>query len=444
MGVNTLRVRGALGQSGRQPDAFAKFTTFSPLASELGAGLAPRNLGNPDLAPEVSTEYEFGAEIGFWDNRLGFDYTYWNRTVNDALIAKQFPLSGGFSALQLANIGTLDANGHDFKVNAFLVQRPNWTLDVFASTAYIHQQITSMGGAPPLKVGGSYPRYRNFLRGPDDTDGDGTPDKFWAPGDLFGAALPGSCSARPAGATYMCLNAGEVPFDSNRDGKPDTEAEALSYLGTKRSMSNLDPIRYDEDGDGDYLDHYLGKPYPDWNATFGSNVSLGRSWRFNALFEYRGGNFTVTNLTDAFRFSHPTIGTNTLKAAQVEAVITNPASTAAERLEAAKTWWTSLKALSPYDGLNQNEDGSFLRLREVGVTYSAPSGLAAKLGARDATFSLTGRNLFLKTNYLGVDPETNAVGRDTGAGTDAIYLEAVDAFGWPLGRRIAFSIRLGY
>ena len=444
LGVNTFRVRGAIGKSGRQPNAFDKFTTFSPLTSELGAGLSPENLGNPDLKPEISTEWEAGAELGFWDNRLGLDYTYWNRTVDDALIAKQFPLSGGFARLQLANIGTLDAYGHDFKVNAFLVQRANWTLDVFASTAYIHQQITSMGGAPPLKVGGSYPRYRNFLRGPDDTDGDGTPDKFWAPGDLFGAALPGACSARPAGATYMCLNAGEVPFDSNRDGKPDTEAEALAYLGTVRGMSNIDPIRYDEDGDGDFLDHYLGKPYPDWNMTFGSNVSLGRSWRVNALFEYRGGNFTVTNLTDAFRNSHPTIGLNTITGAQVEAVITNPASTAAERLEAAKIWWTKLKALSPYDGLNQNEDGSFLSLREVGVTWTSPAGLAAKLGAREATFSLTGRNLFLKTNYTGVDPETNAIGRDTGGGTDGNYLEAVDAFGWPLTRRIAFSIRLGY
>jgi hypothetical protein len=432
LGLNTLRIRAAIGQSGRQPDAFAKFTTFAPLTSELGAGLQPSNLGNPDLKPEVSTEWEAGAELGVWDNRLGLDYTYWNRTVNDALIAKQFPLSGGFSRLQLANIGTLDASGHDFKVNAFLVQRPNWTLDVFASAAYIKQIITSMGGAPPLKVGGSYPRYRNFLK------------EGYAPGTLFGAALPGSCSARPAGASYMCLNAGEVPFDSNRDGKPDTEAEALSYLGTVRTMANLDPIRYDENGNGDFLDHFLGKPYPDWNMTFGGNVSMGRAWRINALFEYRGGNFTVTNLTDAFRNSHPTIGTNTITAAQVEAVITNPASTAAQRLDAAKIWWTRLKALSPYDGLNQNEDGSFIRLREVGVTWTAPSGLASKLGARDATFSMTGRNLFLKTNYTGVDPETNAVGRDTGGGTDGNYLEAVDAFGWPLARRIAFAIRLGY
>ena len=444
LGVNTFRVRGALGQSGRQPNAFAKFTTFSPLASELGAGLQPSNLGNPDLAPEISTEYEVGAEMGFWDNRLGLDYTYWNRTVNDALIAKQFPISGGFTSLQLANVGILDAYGHDFKVNAFLVQRPNWTLDVFAGAAFINQQITSMGGAPPLKVGGSYPRYRNFLKGPEDTDGDGTPDKFFAPGDLFGAALPGPCSARPSGAVYMCMNPGEVPFDSNRDGKPDTEAEALAYFGSVRTMGNLDPIRYDENGNGDYLDHYLRKPYPDWTATFGGHVSIGRSCRFNTLFEYRARNFTVTNLTDAFRNSHPTIGLNTIAGAQVEGVITNPASTAQQRLEAAKIWWTQLKALSPYDGLNQNEDGSFLRLREVGLTYTASSGLAAKLGARDATFSLTGRNLFLKTNYTGVDPETNAIGRNTGGGTDGNYLEAVDAFGWPLARRIAFAIRLGY
>ena len=242
----------------------------------------------------------------------------------------------------------------------------------------------------------------------------------------------------------MCLNPGDVPFDTNGDKIPDTEAQALAYLSTPRSMANLDPIRYDEDGDGDFLDHYSGKPYPDWNVTFGSNLSLGRSWRFNMLFEYRGGNFTVTNLTDAFRNAHPAIGTNTIAASQVEAVITNPASTAAQRLDAARTWWNELKALSPYDGLNQQEDGSFLRLREIGVAWTAPAGVAAKLGARDATLQLTGRNLFLKTNYLGVDPETNAIGRATDGGTDGNYLEAVDAFGWPIARRIAFAIRLGY
>ena len=43
-----------------------------------------------------------------------------------------------------------------------------------------------------------------------------------------------------------------------------------------------------------------------------------------------------------------------------------------------------------------------------------------------------------------VDPETNAIGRNTAGGTDGNFLEAVDAFGWPLARRIAFAVRLGY
>ena len=58
--VSSLRLRGAWGQSGRQPSAFAKFTTFGALAGPAGAGLQPDNLGNPDLKPEVATEIEGG------------------------------------------------------------------------------------------------------------------------------------------------------------------------------------------------------------------------------------------------------------------------------------------------------------------------------------------------------------------------------------------------
>src|SRR5204862_3990950 len=47
--ISTFRVRTAIGQSGLQPGAFDKLTTYAPLASDLGPGLAPANLGNPDL-----------------------------------------------------------------------------------------------------------------------------------------------------------------------------------------------------------------------------------------------------------------------------------------------------------------------------------------------------------------------------------------------------------
>ena len=51
LGINTLRVRFAMGQSGRAPGGFDKFTTFAPLRAETGAGLAPSQLGNQSLEP---------------------------------------------------------------------------------------------------------------------------------------------------------------------------------------------------------------------------------------------------------------------------------------------------------------------------------------------------------------------------------------------------------
>ena len=431
LGINTFRIRGAIGKSGRQPGAFDKFTTYGPLATPLGSGLAPANLGNPNLKPEVSTEIEGGFEVGLWDNKLGLDFTYWDRHVDDVLVSKQFPLSGGFRSRQLANIGELAANGYDVSIKAFVLNTARYSLDLFANTAYIKQEVVSLGGAPPIKVGGSYPRYRNFIVA-------GMP-----PGALLGAKLLQSCALRPAGKTYQCLNAGELPYDTNADGRPDTEAQLRAYLAQARTLNNMNPMMVDEDGDRDFLDHYDGKPYPDFQGAFGANLTLFRNWKLASLFEYRRGDYTVTNLTDAFRNANPLIGRNTKVAAEAESAMENPASSVDQRLEAAKAW-LNLKALSPYDGLNQGEDGSFVRLRELSLTYTASSDLAARLGVKSLAVTGSGRNLFLWTKYSGTDPEVNAIGRQPGGGRDANFLDAVDAFGWPLARRFAINIRIGF
>ncbi|MEW5917125.1 MAG: SusC/RagA family TonB-linked outer membrane protein, partial [Gemmatimonadota bacterium] len=405
MGINTFRVRAAIGKSGRQPGAFDKFTTYQPIATPIGSGLVPANLGNPDLKPEISTEIEGGFEVGVWDNRLGLDFTYWDRTVNDVLVSKQFALSGGFQNRQLANIGKLEASGYDVSLKAFVLNTPRFSVDLFANTAYIKQEVASLGGAPPLKVGGSYPRYRNFII-------EGMP-----PGALLGAKLVQSCSLRPSGATYTCLNSGELPYDTNADGKPDTEAQLRAYLSQPRTLNALNPMMVDEDGDRDFLDHFDGKPFPDFQGAYGANLTLFRNWKVTGLFEYRMGDYTVTNLTDAFRNANPLIGRNTRIAAETEMAVENPSSTVDQRLAAAVAW-TKLKALSPYDGLNQGENGAFTRLRELSLTYTAPADMAARLGVKNLAVTASGRNLFLWTSYSGTDPEVNALGRTSTGGRD--------------------------
>ena len=182
----TMRFRAAVGKAGRQPGAFDKLTTYGPLTSPLGGGLVPSNLGNPNLRPEISTEVEGGMEVGIMDGRTSIEVSRWQRQLKDALIAKQFPVSGGFSSLQLANIGAMQSWGWDLKVKSFLVNKPGLSADVYGNIGYLTQIVTSLGGAAPLKVGGSYPRYRNYII------------QGYAPGSMFSAALQKHC---PSGAT---------------------------------------------------------------------------------------------------------------------------------------------------------------------------------------------------------------------------------------------------
>ena len=103
------------------------------------------------------------------------------------------------------------------------------------------------------------------------------------------------------------------------------------------------------------LGWYLGKPTPDYSASFGTAVKVGKNWRVNVLFESRFGEYSVTNLTDAFRKSHGLIGRNVPEAAATEAKMMNPASSAQDRLDAASRWCKEFLALSPYSGLNTIE-----------------------------------------------------------------------------------------
>ena len=432
--LSTFRIRGAAGQAGRQPGAFDKLTTYQPLTATTGGGLVPGNLGNPNLKPEISTEMEFGAEFGLFHDNVSIDFTRWQRKLKDALVARQFPVSGGFRALQLDNIGEMQSFGYDIKMKAFLVNRANLSADVFASTAFLSQIVTSMGGAPALKVGGSYPRYRNFIK------------EGWAPGAFFGARLPLACQAgrttHPAGG--VCLQAGQVPYRVPGTTGPSTDAELLAYLAQPRTLANLAPLQSDDNKNGDFLDHFSGKPLPDFEGSFGGSLTWHKNWRFSTNFEYRGGHYTISDLTDAFRTGSPTNGGNSERRATVEMTVQNPASTAQQRVDAAKEYWNSIVALSPYDGMNQQSPGDFVRWRELSATYTAPSAWARRVGGTDLSFTLAARNFALWTKYKGADPEINIFGRGSGGGTDQNVGESIDAFGFPIPRSISFNIRVGF
>ena len=423
--VSTARVRFAWGKAGQQPGAFDQFTTFLPWASEFGPGLAPGNVGDPSLSPEISTEIEMGGEVGLFNDKIAFDFQYWDRTVDDALIQRAYPASGGFFRTQLSNIGQLDASGWEVGMDANVIRNSNLSVDVFGSLSYLEEKIVSLGGAPEQKVGGSYPRYRNFL-----TEG-------YAPGTYFGAKLNRD---------------DKYPIDINGDGKSDSDSDLLAFFTTGGAgvRSGWNPVMATPT-EADVaagrakglgaLDWNLGKPTPDYTSSFGIKVNYGKNWSLNTLFESRFGDYGVTNLTDAFRKSHSLIGRNTPEAADNESRLINPANAGQGRLDAANEWVRKHLALSPYSGLNTIEDASFVRLRELSLSYKVDATLAARLGLKSMTVAVSGKNLWMSTDYSGIDPETNSISGNNG-GLNG-FQQSIDAFGVPIPRIWNLSIKVG-
>ena len=434
--ISSLLLRSAIGQSGLQPGAFDALTTFTSFSSTSGAGIAPENLGNPDLKPEISTEWELGMELGLFDGRVGFETTYWNRSVTDGLVARQFPVSGGFVNTQLDNIGKLDGQGIEVSLQGTPISKRDLQVNLFANTAYLYEKVESLGGAPPIKISGAYTRHRNFI-----TEG-------YAPGAHFGPKL-------------MEVEEGFLPVDLNGDGNPDSEQELLGILGAMTAptsgfssglpASTSTVLIVDEDGDGDFYDHYLGKPMPDFSGAFGFDVDYKR-FSLSTLFEYQFGNYYVNNLGEAFRTAHPAIGRNTPEMSRLDrdyatgGVDENyvPQNSGEVRLEALKDWIGNYLGLAPFQGLNWVQEADFLRFRELSLTYTIPRDKLVRFGIRKLSFTGSARNLALWTKFDG-DPEVNEIGR--GGGDDinqSNFLMGVSTLGMPIPRRYTLSINLGF
>lgn len=437
--LSSLRLRAAIGQAGLQPGTFAALTTYGSLSSATGAGVVTDNLGNPDLQPEVSTEWEVGGEIGLFDGAAVLETTYWNRVVNDAIVSRQFPVTGGFRSTQAVNIGSLKAQGLELGLQAYLFERDNISVDVFANTSYLYEQVTDLGGAPPIKVGGSYPRYRNYLV------------EDFAPGAHFGVQL-------------LDVPEGQLPVDFDGDGSPDSRQQVLDYLAgltpedasLPSSTARVLLATREQSPTGNSRDFYLGKPTPDFQGSFGLNVDFLRNFTVSTLFEYKAGNYYVNNLTDAFRQANASIGRNLPESARVERdYITGgvdaqgtPQNDPDVRLAALEEWLGSQLALAPFAGLNSIKPADFVRFRELSFTYRVPGSFLERYGLRSLAFTAAGRNLALWTRYDGVDPELNAIGRAGGDGVDAQldnnFLDGVEAFGFPVPRRFSFKMRVGF
>jgi TonB-linked SusC/RagA family outer membrane protein len=158
-GGTTVRLRSAFGASGQQPYNGLTLQLYQPIVTATGSGNVPSmyltQVGNPNLKPERSTEWEGGTDLAFWGNRLGVTFTAYQKTTTDALYNAPLGFDlGGYS--QTINIGEITNGGLEASVTAVPIQTDavSWTVTLNASTN--HNKLVHLeAGLSPLQLGNS-------------------------------------------------------------------------------------------------------------------------------------------------------------------------------------------------------------------------------------------------------------------------------------------------
>ncbi len=391
------------------PDPYSTSSVFGPFSVGDGWGdninfpIAGRTgfdnanlLGNPNLTPELSTTFEIGADLRFLRNRLGLDVTYYNRKTVDAILNASLPRSTGYANVWL-NSGEMTSNGIEVTLNATPVSNKNfqWNSQVnFTKSESIVDKL-----APGIE--------RLFLAGFN------TAGTYLVEGNQYGAIFGGAYLREGAGVDgideSLNIPAGAVVINDNPDS-PEYGFQAVDP--TQRAIGNPNP------------DFIIG-----WN-----NVLSYKRFTANFLLDWREGGDLWNGTAWALSFfgtSQLTADTREETAAPIEGVKSDGTPNDIPVVRDQSYWTSSVGGFGAV-GEQFVQDGGWVRLREVGLSYRLPD--YGRL--RGGSLGVSGRNLWFQTDYEGIDPETSLTGTGNGQG--------FDYFNMPSTRSVIVTLNLNF
>src|SRR5687768_4295461 len=188
--VSDLRLRGAYGQAGQFPTvttaALQFLSAFSvPIGGAETAALRLQSLGNADLKPEVTAEIELGTDIGFMNNRVTLEATYFNKESRDALFLNPLPPSIGSSQTgapsQWQNLAKVRNQGVELAVGARVIDADLLKWSVRVNGSLLENELVDAGTAQLAVTQGArnvvgYPLFGLWARpitAYSDANGDG-------------------------------------------------------------------------------------------------------------------------------------------------------------------------------------------------------------------------------------------------------------------------------
>jgi len=398
---NNLRVRGAIGWAGSQPgivNAYSQFITYrqSPFAGRPGF-VNDSVYGNPELKNERAREWELGADAGFLDGRLGIEATYYDRLVSDLLFFRPLPSSTGFSR-QFAPIGTMSNKGIELLLNTTNVDVPRLTWSSTITYSRNRNKVESLAIQDFQSAGG----YPNRIRA-------------GYPAGVF----YGSYAARDCVTGALLLDSLGRYRRSNQT--VDMGATLAQRQAISRGTCN------------DSLNKVIGDPNPDWMGSLLNELVIMKKVRVRALLDGVFGN-DIMNLST--RAQNAGIASNSKEFERELLPYGDPRRLPPgfnARTQGIFEYWI--------------EDGTFIKLREVSASYTLDWAPLRRLFQEGVDLTLSGRNLWVWTDYSGYDPEINLFGTNAG-GLGSVQTTAADRGfdfgGYPIPRTYSITARFTY
>lgn len=391
------KLRGSWARVGKDANPYSIRAFLEPKAT-TGGGFGYSFTGpSPDLRPEMTTSYEFGTELKFFNNRLGLDATYFNKLSEDQIVQNmRLSYATGF-ILQAFNAGKMRTEGIELQFNAAPVVKPNFSWDMIANFTHLWSELISL----PTGVNEFYV---------SDT---------WLYGNVRNGSVIGGPLTTFTGFDYQRNDAGQILIDPNT-GYPMRDLSEWKVIGDRQ---------------------------PDFTVGL-TNTLTYKNMSLSFLLDFRKGG-DIYNATEHLMTARG-LSTRTLdreKPVVFDGVVKDGLENTANPTQNTKViqpsrdenYWSTSYGLPEVEFIEK--DINWVRLRDVTLNYNLENRLLERIKfVKTGSVFITATDLFILTNYSGLDPVVNgnsaAVGGSGGVGFD------YGNFPMPIG--VNFGVRVGF
>ena len=356
--------------------------------------MAGKIMNNPDLTWETTYTHNIGLDFSFFQSRLSGSIELYQNDTKNLLI--NFPITGSGYDSQYRNLGSTRNRGVELTLNAPIVSKKDFSLNIGGNIAYNRNRVTDLGGLQRI-----------------------TAQSYWASteiGDDYVVEV-----GQPMGNMYGFKSDGMYsPDDFTWNGSKwvlgEGVVDASAIVGASYMLPGA-PKYKDITGDGKVTvadRTIIGNASPDFTGGF--NLSgFVHGFDFSANFNFMIGNEVYNANKVEFTSSRKFSNRNLQNIMDVDKRWTNIDWTTGEMISdpdqlkavnKGKTMWAPFVGNAIFSDWAV-EDASFLRLQSITLGYTLPESLTQKIYLRRVRIYVTGTNLFCLTKYSGYDPEVD-------------------------------------